>query len=55
VQRSGPKWQFVPDCWIADWVCEPERIVSMVKHLLGDAPAPDEENTFDPAYRRGYE
>ena len=54
VQRSGPASQYVPNSWIAGWLWEPRRIVPMVKHLLGDGPAPDEENTFDSEYRRGY-
>lgn len=54
-KRSSPKSQFVPDSWIADWKWKPERMVPMVKHILGDGPAPNEQNTFDPAYRRGYE
>lgn len=55
VQRSSPTSQYVPNCWVANWLWPPERIVPMVKHLLGDGPAPDEENTFNPAYKEGYE
>jgi len=50
-QRTSPKNQYVPGCWVAHWKWQPERILPMVKHLLGDGPAPDEENTFDPAYK----
>ena len=50
-QRSGPESQYVPNSWIAGWQWNPKRIVPMVEHLLGDGPAPDEENTFDPAYK----
>ena len=51
-QRTSPKNQYAPGCWVAHWKWLPKRILSMVKHLLGDGPAPDEENTFDPAYKR---
>ena len=50
-KRSGPGSQYVPNSWVADWQWEPKRIVPMVEHLLGDGPAPDEDNTFDPAYK----
>ena len=50
--RTSPKNQYVPGCWAAHWKWLPERILPMVKHLLGDGPAPNEENTFDPAYKR---
>ena len=49
--RTSPKNQYVPNCWDAHWKWQPERILPMVKHLLGDGPAPNEENTFDPAYK----
>jgi len=48
---SSSKSQYVPGSWIANWKWAPERILPMVKHLLGDGPAPNEENTFDPAYK----
>lgn len=51
-QRSGPESQYVPNSWVAGWRWEPRRILPMVLHLLGDGPAPDEENTFDPVYKR---
>ena len=49
--RSSPRSQYVPGSWVADWHQKPREITLMVKHLLGDGPAPDEENTFDPAYK----